>query len=329
MTMKKNTWLKDRKLKVLIIGATGMLGHRVALEFLKDGEEEIELILWGGNRNILAMDFFNEQGYVKSVLPTCLIDTSEVDLLLGVVNPDVIINCAGIIKQKQGNDIKTMRDMVRLNTDLPLQLAEFVMDRECTLYNFSSDCVFSGRKAGFYKDDEPDSPSLYGRTKAIAEMASLKRNKIKTIRTSFIGYELSGNVSLLEWLLSNKGESIFGYNQAIWTGVTTAYIARFLMEEIRNSGKYISQYHKGVCNLAAQPISKFDLLNMVVDALNLNIEIKPCYTFIEDKTCNRALLPQHLFKWNAPSWDDGDCEGELLRDIVDEYKIYQEWRETE
>ena len=78
------------------------------------------------------------------------------------------------------------------------------------LIHISTDCIFSGKKGFYDEEDYPDSLDLYGRTKFLGELSN--SNAI-TLRTSFIGKELSTNYGLLNWFLSQEG-IIKGFSKA-------------------------------------------------------------------------------------------------------------------
>lgn len=320
--------------KILILGASGMLGHRVALEFIRQGNHK--LVLTGGKNSATASKFFVHMANKEGRGPKYdLVD--YVDLLSSADTQrflnhnsdlDYIINCAGILKHHHNNSsVEATRKMIRLNADLPAQLCQWADDHnkeKGSVITFSSDCVFQGTKAGPYnKFDMPDATDLYGRTKAIGELnapsSSLAPKTLTLIRTSIIGFEIHGHTSLLEWLIHQEEmpEPISGYYNAQWSGVSTAYLAKFVSNII--SGRALP-IDGGFFQIASNPINKYDLLKMLIDRLDLEVDIKPDYKkFIPGKVCNRVLESDFTPK---PSWEyDG-----LISDIHLEYEFYKDWR---
>jgi len=84
-----------------------------------------------------------------------------VQAAMDTAEPDVVINCVGIVKQ-----VPEAQDPVLLNeinSLLPHRLAGFCSDRGVYLVHISTDCVFSGQRGMYTEDDPPDAQELYGR----------------------------------------------------------------------------------------------------------------------------------------------------------------------
>jgi dTDP-4-dehydrorhamnose reductase len=104
---------------------------------------------------------------------------------------DVIINAAGIIKQKKF-DIK---DLVLVNSCFPHVLADIKSVLGCNIIHVTTDCVFSGTKGNYKETDHHDCFDEYGKSKSLGENSTLT-----CIRTSIIGEENHNKKSLLEWV---------------------------------------------------------------------------------------------------------------------------------
>ena len=72
-----------------------------------------------------------------------------------------------------------------------------------------------------------------------------------------IGHELDSKKGLLEWFL-NQEESVEGYKEAIFSGLTVLELARII-------DMYIlpNRHINGIIHLSAEPISKYDLLEII------------------------------------------------------------------
>jgi dTDP-4-dehydrorhamnose reductase len=210
----------------------------------------------------------------------------------------VVINCAGLIKQRPAaNDPMAV---MQVNALLPLRLAQWCEARDARLIHISTDCVFSGRRGGYRESDTPDPVDLYGLSKLLGEVGTPPH---LTLRTSFIGPQLSGQEGLLAWFLAQRG-TIKGYGKAIFSGLTTMAFAR-VIERIIDGALPLS----GLYHVAAPPISKYALLCEIERRLQRGITIER-----DDATeCDRSL-DGHRFA-NAsgitvPGWDemlDGLC----------------------
>ncbi len=303
-------------MKVLVLGCTGMLGHRVVLELLRDGSHEVSGTTH--SRMALANTFFTHAaGKTIPIRAVDLMDPKETDFILGLYDPDVVINCAGVLKHHLGKDSGSYREALRLNADLPHQLAEWVESKSKYLITFSSDCVFQGDRAGpYYPSALCDARDLYGRTKALGEIRASVN--VYTVRTSFIGYELDGQTSLLEWFLdaADKQPAVNGYYCAGWSGVSTAFLAGWVVRSIAGAARCC-----GHIVVAGQPTNKYELLCNIKDALGLDVKINKDTTFRSGSVCNRTMLSTFP---TPPSWD---VDGELIGDIIGEHLMYQEWRQ--
>ncbi len=122
------------------------------------------------------------------------------------------------------------------------------------LLHISTDCVFSGERGNYSELDKPDAEDLYGRSKLLGEVSY---PHAVTLRTSIIGHELNSRHGLLEWFLSQNGR-VTGYSRAVFSGLPTCELARVVREYVVPNNDLNGIYH-----VAAEPISKYDLLQMI------------------------------------------------------------------
>jgi len=244
---------------ILILGVTGMLGHTL----FKSLSQDPGLHVYGAARQKNAKTLFSK-ALAKQILTN--VDVEDDRSLVATfqkVKPDVIINCIGLIKQiSAAND--TLQ-AIPLNTLLPHRLAYLCKQINARLILMSTDCVFSGKKGNYKESDQPDCADLYGQSKLLGEI--LDQEHVLTIRTSIIGYELRGGHSLVNWFLKQKG-SVAGYTQAIYSGLPTIELARIIHELILPKPKL-----SGLYQIASNPISKFDLLNLIAKTYQKKISI--------------------------------------------------------
>jgi dTDP-4-dehydrorhamnose reductase len=222
--------------------------------------------------------------------------------------PGFIINCIGIVKQRE--ESKMAVPSITLNSLLPHLLAEWAATWGGQLIHFSTDCVFSGKKGNYSEDDPSDAEDLYGKSKFLGEVAS--QNAL-TLRTSIIGRELRHFTSLLEWFLAHQGKKVKGFRQVIYSGVTTNHIAGLV-------GKIINDHPglSGLYQVTAPVIAKNDLLTRIRDAYKLNIEIVP-----EDReVSDRSMVGKRFLQatgYKEPAWDD------LIRQLFEDETPYEQW----
>jgi dTDP-4-dehydrorhamnose reductase len=236
-------------------------------------------------------------------------DFHSVVRALGMARPDVVINCIGIIKQlKAASDPVTS---LTINALFPHQLADLCGAAGARLFHVSTDCVFSGRKGHYTEADLTDAEDLYGRSKLLGE---LDRPGCLTLRTSIIGREFTRQTGLLEWFLSQRGRSVRGYKNAIYTGFPTQVLARILGDLI-----VVHPALAGLYQVASPAISKYDLLVKLRAAMNLAIEIEP----YDDPPCDRSLSAARFVAatgYRIPTWN------EMVAELAADSTPYEEWR---
>ena len=219
-------------------------------------------------------------------------DPIEISKVLRETSPDVVVNCVGVIKQDKlaSNPIET----IRINSLLP-----HIIKRECDsvgarFIQISTDCVFKGSTGGYVETDECDAVDLYGRSKALGEITEPSS---LTIRTSIIGNEMLTRRGLIDWFLGESGKTVFGYKNAIFSGLTTIELSRVLGAIIKNH-----QNIGGVWHVSGDPISKYNLLVIAKKYFKWVGEIFPCDKIV----CNRSLNSDRFrleTKYSPPNWD--------------------------
>lgn len=272
--------------RALILGGTGMLGHEAIERFARAYEVHATV----RDPEIAA----------EYLLPATLhaFDAFEPELLselLDTVEPTVVLNCIGIVKQLE--DASRPLPAITLNALFPHQLAAVCEEKGCRLIHVSTDCVFSGALPlgqAYTEDDVPDARDLYGLTKLLGEVSG----PFLTVRTSIIGWELSRASGLLAWFTAQEGKEVNGYRNAVFSGLTTRALSDLLVEVARSFPQLAGVYH-----VAAEPIDKFELLEMIRERLDLDCTIRP----VDEPVINRALDPSPFraaTSLEAPSWSE-------------------------
>lgn len=230
---------------------------------------------------------------IKTICGVNAEDFSNIEKIVSSVKPEVILNCIGIVKQVSAanNPIKS----IEINSLFPHKLAALCSSVNCRLIHISTDCVFSGDKGRYMENDIPDSVDLYGRSKLLGEVIA---GTALTIRTSIIGRELGTKHGLLEWFLSQQDKSVKGYTKVIFSGFTTTALCAILKDIIINHKNL-----KGLYHVSSEPISKYDLLSLIKEEMDINIEIIPD----DELKCDRSLDSLKFCSETAytiPSWED-------------------------
>ena len=272
-------------MKILILGAYGMLGHKLFLTLSK----RFDLFA-------TCRSFHKKWSHI---LPKerlfADVHADNFDSVIGAVEsvaPDVVINCIGIVKQLDA--AKDPIIAITINALFPHHLALICKNAGARLIHFSTDCVFNGVKGNYTEDDPSDANDLYGRTKFLGELSF---PHCVTLRTSIIGHELNGRLGLIDWFLSQEGK-VRGFTQAIYTGFPTVEMARIIAEYV-----IPNEDLSGLYQVSSSPISKYELLRLVADQYNKRIEIEPYAEF----SCDRSLDSSRFRAetgYRPPSWEE-------------------------
>ena len=281
------------KKKILLLGATGMAGH-MAYFYLKE-TDRYEII------DVVFRNKLTPESIVLNVS-----DKIATENLIRSVNPDIIVNCIGIlIKGSQQHP----DNAIYINAYFPHLLERLSNEIDAKLIHISTDCVFSGKNGNYGEDDFRDADDVYGRSKALGEVVN---DKDITIRTSIIGPELKQNgEGLFHWFMNQKGE-INGFTKAVWGGVTTLELAKAIDASISNNLTGLVHLSNG------HGINKYDLLNLFKGIWEKEeVSIHP----YEGKNVDKSLKKSIHFNFDVPGYKEQLTE---LRDWMSNYKdLYQ------
>ena len=291
-------------MKVIVLGASGLIGHKLfqklSLRFETYGTLRRKVEEYGN-------DFFKD--YDNFVDQIDVHDFNNLIKNLNRINPDVILNCVGITKRK--NEINLPLESIYVNSLFPHKLLSWAISNNKRLIHFSTDCVFTGKEGNYSELCLTNSEDVYGRTKALGELNS--KNAL-TIRSSFIGRELLTNSELLEWFLSDKKRSVKGFNNALYSGVSTISLAQ-------NIGDIIEFFPElyGLRQLSIKnPISKYDLLMIAKDKFNKSVDIIADEKFKIDASLNGSLLRNEI-SYGNPNWND------MMEELSADNKYYKSY----
>jgi dTDP-4-dehydrorhamnose reductase len=277
--------------RVLVLGATGMLGHKLCQELSAAGMEVAATVRAAEPGPLRELPFFRQCSLVGGV---DALREGTIELALESTRPDWVVNCIGIVKQRP--EAHDRYRSVGINAWLPHRLAALAAGRGARLIHFSTDCVFSGSKGAYTEDDPSDAHDLYGRSKYLGETDSAETAAL-TLRSSIIGHEIAApHTGLLEWFLRQPAEAVDGFVNAIYSGLTTLEMAGLVARLVAGNCQLAGTWH-----VASEPISKFDLLGLVKEAYGLRTTIRRNESF----ACDRSLCGNRFAAatgYRAPPW---------------------------
>jgi dTDP-4-dehydrorhamnose reductase len=275
-------------MNILILGATGMLGHK--LMQLLSRRFEVTGTVRGPATIYANHPVLGQMALLGDVQAE---NFDSVVRALASIRPNAVINCIGIIKQLPA--AKAPLPSIAINALFPHRLAQLCQAAGIHLVHISTDCVFSGRKGMYTEDDLSDAEDLYGRTKFLGEVTG---PRCLTLRTSIIGRELQTRSGLIEWFIGHRNGTVAGYAKAIYTGFTTKVLAELI-------GNVLERYPglSGLWHVSSDPISKYELLGLVNQAFRLGITINRDETFICDRSLNSTRF-RETTRYEPPAWQD-------------------------
>lgn len=258
---------ENAPMKILVLGATGMLGH-VMFRVLF---EQLGAQVFGTLRNPDARRHFEPHLSAQLVQVDDLENHDHLVRLFDTVKPQIIVNCTSLGKPMPSDPMRS----IAMFSVLPHRLARLCRLNGARLVQVSSDGVFSGATGQYREEDLPDATDLYGVCKYLGEV---HEPHAITVRTSIIGPELSGHIGLLGWFLAQDKECRC-YTNAIFSGFPTVVLAQVIRDNVIPRPDLHGVYH-----LATAPISKFDLLALIARRYGKSITLVPDNTVVMDRS---------------------------------------------
>lgn len=263
--------------RITIIGGNGMVGHMLVMYLSKLG---FKITTISRSSFALPVEFHS--------IVCNLLDFNELIELIVKSKPNYIINTLGVLNSSAE---KLPSQAIRINSQLPKIIEAYFLQSDIKFIQISTDCVFTGSNGPYNELDKSDAISLYGITKSCGEVIN---KKDLTIRTSIIGPDIHNcGVGLLSWLLNSTSE-IFGYKEAVWSGVTSLELAKFINASIIYD----------ICGLVHlsnnDEISKYELILLINDTFKLNKSIIAQYGNRTNKVLINNRIKTELYK--APSY---------------------------
>jgi dTDP-4-dehydrorhamnose reductase len=288
---------------LLIIGGTGMFGHqlyhlaRSRFDTFATARHDVSAghPLFPESRRLVAG--------VDATRPDTYADA------IARLRPHVIVNAAGLIKQRAESDEPV--EAIQVNALFPHQLARCAAAAGARLIHLSTDCVFSGRTGNYRESDPPDATDLYGRSKLLGEVAG---PGALTLRTSMIGRELSSTRGLVEWFLGRGNQDAQGFTHAIFSGLTTPVLAALILEIIERHPHLTGLYH-----VSAAPIDKHRLLHLLNAAFHANVRITASDRLRIDRSLDGSRF-REATGFVAPAWET------MIQELADNPIPYGQWR---
>ena len=211
-------------MKILITGASGLLGNAYAMAAVRRGHSVTALY----NSNL------PKARGLSRVLQMDITQAEPLKALCLELWPDVIVNCAAISDPILVETNPKLAEKV--NVSLPSTLAQLSTHLGARLLHLSTDMVFDGQNSNPYRStDMPNPTNLYARTKLLSEKAVLKDNPEDPIVLRIpilMGNSPSGQRSIHEKLIASihSGERPQLFTDEIRQPCSASNVAEVLLE---------------------------------------------------------------------------------------------------
>ena len=276
-------------MKVMILGATGMLGNATVRVLAEESEYDVIAAArsWDAVRKFPSGTRATFVGGLDADNPETL------TALMAAHRPDAVVNCVGVVKQLASSS--RVLDAVPINGLLPHRLERLCALGSARLVHISTDCVFSGNKGNYVEGDKADAYDLYGQSKLWGEVVDSPVSI--TLRTSIIGHELGSRNGLLAWFLAQQG-TVKGFARAVFSGLPTVELARVIRHHVLPHPELTGLYH-----LSTTPITKLDLLRIFAAEYGRDVEIVPDDTLVIDRSLDSTRF-RRATGYSPASWPE-------------------------
>lgn len=232
-------------MKILLTGATGLLGYHILNLLVKRGYQtiatyhEAPLEVYGGDVNWVRADLENEHEVANSIVNT---------------KPDAIIHAAAYT-DVDGCEINKEKAF-RANYLATKTIAYLAGKINAFLVYISTDYVFDGERGMYRESDIPNPINYYGLTKLLGEIVVLNTlpESSLVVRTSGLyGYSPKGKknfgIHALERLI--KGEPVYAFHDQYLSPTYVYYLAKELI-------KALDKKTTGILHLAGERLSRYE-----------------------------------------------------------------------
>ncbi len=291
-------------MKIVITGASGLLGHKIVSE-LKDTDNEIVALY---NRNKPPIEGRNIR-WVSIDLE----DLVRLQDLILKIRPNVIIH-AGSYTDVDGCELNK-RHAWKVNVEATRTIAKISKVVNSYLIYISTDYVFDGSKGRYSETDTPSPINYYGLTKLLGEEAIKSQDILYTIvRTSAIYGVGHGKVNFGKYIIEklSRKESIKALKDQYVSPTLNTLLAKSIVEllEIR---------YPGTLHIAGERMSRYQFAKTVAERLGFDPSLV-------------VEAYERDFKWVAPrprdsSLDCGRARGVLKVDFYSTDRAMEVLRE--
>jgi dTDP-4-dehydrorhamnose reductase len=293
-------------MRILITGASGLLGLNLALELANR-----HTVYGVTNRYALHTKRF-------ITIQTDLRTPGAVESVLEITRPDWVIHCAALADLDACEADPELAS--QLNTELPRNLASHVARGGARLVHISTDAVFDGVRGDYNEVDAPNPLSVYARTKWEAERTVAEADPQAIIaRVNLFGWSLTGKRSLAEFFFYNltAKKQVMGFTDVYFCPLLVNDLAEILTSMLEK--KLQGLYHV----VSRAPASKYEFGVMLARRFGLDASlIAP--SSVNDAGLKAARSPLLTLRTDKLTQALGAPPPPIVDGIERFYRLYQE-----
>lgn len=289
-------------IKVLVLGAGGMLGSMVTRVLVESPEFELTTAARGDG----ALEAARHRRFDA-------IDDS-LSSLLDRDRYEWIVNAVGVIKPRIDETLPgSIENAVAVNALFPYRLAREAASRGQRVLQIATDGVYAGAD-GPYDESAPHDPhDVYGKTKSLGEVPA---DNVWHLRCSIVGPERGSPASLLGWALgAEPGTELTGYDGHRWNGITTLHFAKLCGAIIARTQAPNIQHV-----VPADSVSKAELLELALDAFGrtgITVRHIPGPGAPVDRTLATRDPAANAQLWRAAGYERPPTIAAMLNELAD------------
>jgi dTDP-4-dehydrorhamnose reductase len=242
-------------LKLLITGASGLYGSKLAQKALGEGID------------VYSSDLQSNSVFGNAV-KLDVSDKVQVESTFEAVKPAVVVHAATLTDVDK---CELNKDLAwRVNVDGTKHITQVCQKTETFLVYISTDYVFSGEKGNYVESDSPEPINYYGLTKLLAEeiVQTLPETDYFIARPSVMygSTPSAGKVNFALWLIETlrKGERVKITTDQWNTPTLNTNLAEMTLEVIAR--RLTGLYH--LCG--ATRVSRFEFAKKIADVFDLD-----------------------------------------------------------
>jgi dTDP-4-dehydrorhamnose reductase len=293
-------------MRILITGASGLLGLNTALETANQ-----HTVFGQVNKNAIQTEAF-------TVLKADLVKPGAVEGLLDQTQPEWVIHCAALANLEACE--KDPELAWELNTEVPRKFAEACQKGGARLLHVSTDAVFDGQTGGYTEEDQPNPLGTYAQTKYQAELAVMAANPDAIVaRVNLFGWSLRGRRSLAEFFFNNlsAGNPVMGFTDIYFCPLLVNDIAHLFIKVLER--ELTGLYHV----LSSDTMTKYDFGITIARKFGLDPELIAPKSVL-DSGLEAVRSPNLTLKVDKLIHDLGETPPTISTGIDHFYKLYQQ-----